>query len=289
VADARKVFVVHGRNGEARDAIFAFLRALGLLPIEWSQAVAMTGVGAPYIGQVLDTAFEAAQAILVLLTPDEIAYLRPEYAPPGDQETEPAAQGRPNVLFEAGMALGRNPDRTILVELGQVRPFSDVAGRHVIRLDNSPERRRDLAARLRSANCEVDDSGSDWLKVGDLTPPEPPGVGLPLARRLPKQAPQRVRLDLRFHDRGKATGRLEIINKGSEAIYDVDLQFPPEAQSFHVISQELPLKRLPAGKSVMLPASRLMGPGSSTFDVRVRGHLEDGTAVNEEVFLSLIG
>ena len=42
---ARKVFVVHGRNGAARTAMFAFLRAIGLDPIEWSVAVQMTGEG----------------------------------------------------------------------------------------------------------------------------------------------------------------------------------------------------------------------------------------------------
>jgi predicted nucleotide-binding protein len=76
----RKVFVVHGRNEAARSAIFTFLRAIGLDPIEWSKAVTMTGEGSPYPGQVLDAAFAAAQAIVVLLTPDDIAYLRPEYA-----------------------------------------------------------------------------------------------------------------------------------------------------------------------------------------------------------------
>jgi predicted nucleotide-binding protein len=52
--DARKVFVIHGRNEPARRGLFDFLRALGLEPIEWSQAIAMTGQGSPYIGDVLD-------------------------------------------------------------------------------------------------------------------------------------------------------------------------------------------------------------------------------------------
>ena len=55
----RKVFVVHGRNESARVAMFAFLRSLGLQPIEWSQAVAATGEASPYIGTVLDSAFAA--------------------------------------------------------------------------------------------------------------------------------------------------------------------------------------------------------------------------------------
>ena len=130
---ARKVFVVHGRNAAARSAMFAFLRAIGLEPIEWSAAVKMTGEGSPYIGRVLDTAFDAAQAIVVLLTPDDVAYLRTEYASgEDDPETEPLAQARPNVLFEAGMAMGRDAKRTVLVELGKLRPFSDVAGRHAL-------------------------------------------------------------------------------------------------------------------------------------------------------------
>ena len=41
--NARKVFVVHGRNLAARDALFEFLRAVDLHPVEWSEAVQLTG------------------------------------------------------------------------------------------------------------------------------------------------------------------------------------------------------------------------------------------------------
>ena len=35
-------------------------------------------------------------------------------------------------LFEAGLALGRHPEKTLLVQvLGKVRGFSDIAGRHL--------------------------------------------------------------------------------------------------------------------------------------------------------------
>ena len=63
-ANPDRVFVVHGRNQAAADSMFAFLRSLGLKPIEWDQAVAMTGKGSPYVGEVLDVAFgpDAVQA-----------------------------------------------------------------------------------------------------------------------------------------------------------------------------------------------------------------------------------
>jgi predicted nucleotide-binding protein len=148
-AHAREVFVVHGRNEQVREAVFTFLRAIGLHPIEWAQAIRWTGHASPYIGQVLDTAFDRAQAVVVLMTPDEIAYLQPALGQgPADREVQPAAQARPNVLFEAGMAMGRDARRTVLVELGEVRPFSDVAGRHSVRLTNDVHKRKDLAQRL---------------------------------------------------------------------------------------------------------------------------------------------
>ncbi len=70
-ADPKKVMVVHGRDEEARLAMFTFLRALGLEPQEWGALVEATGSAAPYIGEVLDKAFGVARAVVVLFTPDD--------------------------------------------------------------------------------------------------------------------------------------------------------------------------------------------------------------------------
>ena len=66
------------------------------------------------------------------------------------------------------MAMGRDPERTVLVEIGVLRPFSDIAGRHVLRFDGSTPRRQELAERLKAAGCEVDTSGTDWHNVGEF-------------------------------------------------------------------------------------------------------------------------
>jgi predicted nucleotide-binding protein len=170
IQDPRAVFVIHGRNLKARDAMFTFLRSIGLHPLEWSEAVLATGEGSPYIGQVLDTAFSRAQAVVVLMTPDDEVRLREPFREPGDRlhETQLTPQARPNVLFEAGMAMGRCPERTILVELGVLRPFSDIGGRHVIRLNNTTQRRQELAHRLETAGCAVNLRGTDWHTAGDF-------------------------------------------------------------------------------------------------------------------------
>ncbi|GAA1560389.1 TIR domain-containing protein [Kribbella lupini] len=170
----RTVFVAHGRDKRLRAGIFAFLRALGLHPIEWAEALAGTGHGAPYIGDVLSKIMFSGQAVLVLLTPDEIAYLRPEHADhERDAAVEPAGQARPNVIFEAGMALAMFPEQTILVRIGDVRTFTDLDGRYISQLDDSSEKRHLLAERLRSVGCAVDTGGKDWMRAGDLTPPAP--------------------------------------------------------------------------------------------------------------------
>ena len=168
--DRAKVFVVHGRNSAVRDAMFSFLRAIGLKPIEWSEAVLATGHATPYIGDILDAAFPQAQAVVVLLTPDDEARLRPEFVQDDDPlyEKDLSGQARPNVLFEAGRAMGRDSERTVLVEIGVLRPFSDIAGRHVVRFDGSSQRRQELAQRLEAAGCEVSRKGTDWHTTGDF-------------------------------------------------------------------------------------------------------------------------
>jgi hypothetical protein len=151
--------------------MFAFLKAIGLAPMEWDEARAATGKTTPYVGEILDKAFETAQAIVVLFSPDDEARLRDEFHEPNDppHETNLTPQARPNVLFEAGMAMGREPDRTIMVEIGTLRPFSDAGGRHILKMDGSIQRRQELISRLKTAMCPVNSTGTDWQTTGDFS------------------------------------------------------------------------------------------------------------------------
>lgn len=172
--DPRSVMVVHGRDPKARNAMFEFLRALQLKPLEWSVMVAQARKVSPYIGDVVGKAFEKAQAVVILFTPDDQARLRPDLCQGIDeiQETQWIGQARQNVLIEAGMALSRCPERTILAQLGMARPASDLAGMHVIMLNNEASCRHELATRLEGAGCLVDQSGTDWLRAGNFSPPD---------------------------------------------------------------------------------------------------------------------
>jgi predicted nucleotide-binding protein len=166
----RNVFVVYGRNEVVKREMYAFLRSIGLATVEWEQAVALTHKGAPFVGEILKTAFSISKAVVVLLSGDDEARLRSNYYTlnDGEQEKNLQPQPRQNVLFEAGMAFGLQPGRTILVEVGMLRPFSDVSGRYSIRLNNSPERRNELAQRLGSIGCPVNLKGKDWLFAGNF-------------------------------------------------------------------------------------------------------------------------
>jgi predicted nucleotide-binding protein len=170
--DPRKVFVVFGRNHEIRDEIYTFLNALGLRHIEFDDAARDTGEGSPTIDRVLDAAFDLAQAVIVLLTGDDEARLREHYRKAEDQqfEGELTPQPRPNVLFEAGMAFGRHSERVILLQVGTIRPFSDVAGRYLLRFTGSTEDRVRLKDRLKTAGCNVDETSLHWYKAGRFAP-----------------------------------------------------------------------------------------------------------------------
>lgn len=193
--DSRNVFVVHGRDEKIRRSIFAFLRAIKLEPIEWTKAIEMTGKTAPYVGEILDAALRHAKAIVVVMTPDDEARLRALHLKDDDSpnEKELTPQARPNVLFEAGLAMGRAPDHTVLVQVGRVKPFSDVAGRHIIRLDNTQERRNELVQRLKKAGCPADSSDNDWLREGDFQIQEEPGQTVDAQEQTASSAPNAQR------------------------------------------------------------------------------------------------
>jgi hypothetical protein len=69
--------------------------------------------------------------------------------------------------------LGGIRAKRILVQVGTIRPFSDIAGRHVVRLSNAAQQRHELANRLQVAGCKVDQSGQDWYSAGNFDVEEP--------------------------------------------------------------------------------------------------------------------
>ena len=249
----------------------------------------MTNSASPYIGDVLDAAFRRAQAVVVLQTPDDVAHLHESLSYPGDPETKPQMQPRPNVLYEAGMAMGRSPERTVIVELGQVKVFSDIHGRHAVRLDNSVAKRQDLATRLSNAGCAVNLVGTDWHEAGDLTPPSPPGGGLPLGRKLPSSESAGLpRLTARLHERGgNKFSDVIVTNHGPGVVYD--LTAAATGDDDLRASDELPVPQLPPGKSVRvlqrMPASYSQVK-RSYFTIKLQGRTADGVAIDQDEFVS---
>jgi predicted nucleotide-binding protein len=165
-----KVWIVYGRNDSIRKSLFEFLHSLGLQPIEWNSALAATRKGSPHIAEVLEAGFSKAIATVILFTPDDEAKLKDEFIKRNDLrfERKLTGQPRPNVLFEAGMAFGRHPEKTIIVQVGKIRPISDLSGRHITHLSDSFESRHQLIGKLRTAGCPVDDTGDDWHTAGNF-------------------------------------------------------------------------------------------------------------------------
>jgi predicted nucleotide-binding protein len=170
--DKRKVFVVYGQDEAMRSAVFSFLRAAGLDPMEWNELVMLTseatGKATPYVGDIIEVGMSQAQAVVVLFTGDEEAVLSAHLVKPGDPAPKVELQPRPNVILEAGMALLKYPERTILVEIGKVRQMSDVVGRYVLRLTNDFLKRKEFMDRLNTAGCAVNYSRNDWTSEGKL-------------------------------------------------------------------------------------------------------------------------
>lgn len=166
------VFVIHGRDIALKESMDAMLSALGCKPLEFQQAVArVRGTGNPWIGDVLDKVFAQAQALVVLFSPDDETKLKDHFVGSSEKKTEGKLQGqaRANVIYEAGMAMARHQEKTIMVQVGSIKGFSDIFGRHMLHLNDSPTSRNNFVLRLEQI-CKVDRTGNRWMEVGDFTP-----------------------------------------------------------------------------------------------------------------------
>lgn len=179
----RRVFVVYGRDGTLAARIFDLLYVVGLEPLEWERLVGPTGTTTPYLGDVVRNAPHLAQATLVLLSPDDVVELHPDLHQENDHPYERArsSQARPNVLFELGLAFMAYPERTIIVEVGLMRPIADLAGLNTIHFDGSAVAVKKIIDRLELAGCPVKTSGQSWLDTsrfaGLATYRRGPGTG----------------------------------------------------------------------------------------------------------------
>jgi len=172
IINNNSIFVVHGRDTQLNADMFAFLRSIGLNPLEWSQAIKGAKGANPHVDEIIYSAMDRVQGVLVMFSPDEEARLKAKFCRPKDKKKgfdRLDGQARPNVIFEAGLALGAHSKKTLLVQVGDVRDISDIAGKHLVHLSNTPASRKELAQRLNTKlKFKVDTTGDLWLTIGNF-------------------------------------------------------------------------------------------------------------------------
>lgn len=143
---SRKVFVVHGHDGEAKEAVARFLERLDLQPIILHEQANK--------GQTLIEKFEANSDVafaVVLLTPDDEG----RAVEPGGQPLHPRA--RQNVILELGFFFGKLSRARVcgLYRAGVELP-SDMAGIVYIPYDEHGGWKMALAREVKAAGIAVD-------------------------------------------------------------------------------------------------------------------------------------
>lgn len=144
---SRKVFIVHGHDDGAREAVARFLERIGLEAIILHE---QANQGRTVIEKVVahgDVGF-----VVVLLTPDDEGCVR---------GGTPEARPRQNVLLELGYFIGRlGRDKVCALKRGELEVPSDFAGVVWEQMDNNGGWKRLLARELEAAGHAI-----DWNKV----------------------------------------------------------------------------------------------------------------------------
>jgi predicted nucleotide-binding protein len=141
----RKVFVVHGHDEAALQAVARFLEQLGL---EATILREQPDQGRTIIEKFEDCASEVGFAV-VLLTPDDVAAA---VAAPTS-----ALRARQNVIFELGYFVGRlGRGRACLIRRGEVEIPSDLYGVIYTELDAGDGWKLKLVREMKAAKLEFD-------------------------------------------------------------------------------------------------------------------------------------
>ena len=119
----KRVFIVHGHDDAAKSELEVFVSQLGLEPVVLHRE--------PDQGRTIIEKFEQHSDVgfaFVLLTPDEVAYLRAQEGLP-DEKRVKEYRARPNVIFEFGYFVGRlGRGRVCCLHTGNVTMPSDLDG-----------------------------------------------------------------------------------------------------------------------------------------------------------------
>lgn len=141
---ANKVFVVHGHDEGAREAVARFLEKIGLDAIILHE---QANQGRTVIEKV--EAYGDVGFAVVILTPDDQGRKK------DDKDLEPRA--RQNVLLELGYFIGRlGRNRVCTLKRGEVGIPSDFAGALWVEMSDGNAWKLALAKELSAAGCKVD-------------------------------------------------------------------------------------------------------------------------------------
>lgn len=140
---SRRVFVVHGHDGEARELVAGFLRKIDFVPVVLHE---QANQGRTVIEKV--EAHGDVGFAVVLLTPDDTGCAK-------GGESEPRA--RQNVLLELGYFIGRlGRDKVCALKRGDLEIPSDFAGVVWEKMDAGNGWKLSLARELKAAGHDVD-------------------------------------------------------------------------------------------------------------------------------------
>lgn len=141
---SNKIFIVHGHDGEAREATARFISKLGLVPVILHEQASR---GRTIIEKV--EAHDDVGFAIVLLTPDDEGRAR------GTDALEPRA--RQNVLLELGYFIAHlGCENVCILRKGQVAIPSDFAGVVWTDMDGAGGWHLALGKELRAAGYQID-------------------------------------------------------------------------------------------------------------------------------------